>query len=60
MATAPLSSQVYIPAAPTAATASLPTMPIHAMSVRLYAVCTMEVAMIGHRQLGQRSQNISM
>ena len=47
MATAPLSSQVYIPAAPTAATASLPTMPIHAMSVRLYAVCTMEVAMIG-------------
>ena len=34
-------------AAPTAATASLPTIPIHAMSVRLYAVWTRDVAIIG-------------
>ena len=43
----PEDSQVYMAAAPTAATASLPTIPIQAISVRLYAVWTRDVAIIG-------------
>ena len=38
---------MYMPAAPTAATALLPSLPIQIMSVRLYAIWISEVAMIG-------------
>jgi len=38
---------VRIPTEPTAAIASLPILPTQAMSVRLYAICMNEVAIMG-------------
>ena len=42
---------VSMPTAPTAATDSLPSLPTHAMSVRLYAIWMKEVAMMGIARL---------
>ena len=42
---------VRIPTEPMAATASLPSRPTHAISVRLYAICINDVAMIGIARL---------
>ena len=47
MVASPLASHKYMPEAPTAATAPLPTRPIHIMSVRLYAIWMSWVAMMG-------------
>ena len=43
--------QVRIPTEPMAATASLPSRPTHAISVRLYAIWINDVAMIGIARL---------
>jgi hypothetical protein len=40
-----------MPTAPITATASLPNRPTHAISVKLYAICMNDVAMIGMASL---------
>ena len=52
-----LHSQTKNPAAPAAATASLPRCPNHSMSVMLYAICTKE-AEINGKAITQRLLNM--
>ena len=48
MVVIPFASHIYIPAAPTAATALLLTRPIQIISTRLYAICINDVPIIGN------------